>query len=98
MRITALVCRSYYSLLRGAVSVKRLVQKAAEYGYGAVALADVNSMYGVVDFCKSAEQVNIRAIIGVEILTEAQSVIFLAENRAGYRNLCRIREHTWAEQ
>jgi DNA polymerase III alpha subunit len=32
----------------------RWVQKAAEYGYGAVALADVNSLAGVVDLCKDA--------------------------------------------
>ena len=54
MRIAALTCRSFYSLLRGAVSVLRWVEKAAEYGYGAVALADVNSMAGVVDLCKDA--------------------------------------------
>ena len=44
MRIAALTCRSYYSLLRGAVSVARWVEKAAEYGYETLALADVNSM------------------------------------------------------
>ena len=54
MRIAALTCRSFYSLLRGSVSVIRWVQKAAEYGYGAVALADVNSLAGVVDLCKDA--------------------------------------------
>jgi DNA polymerase III alpha subunit len=90
MRIAALTCRSYYSLLRGSVSVQRLVQKAKEYGYGAIALADVNSMYGVVDFCKSTEQVNIRPIIGVEILTDTQRAILLAEDSTGYKNLCRI--------
>lgn len=90
MRIAALTCRSYYSLLRGSVSVQRLVCKAAEYGYGAIALADVNSMYGAVDFCKAAKQVNIKPIIGVEILTDTQRAILLAEDSAGYKNLCRI--------
>jgi DNA polymerase III alpha subunit len=90
MRVAALTCRSYYSFLRGSVSVQRLVQKAKEYGYGAIALVDVNSMYGVVDFCKSAEKVNIKPIIGVEILTENQKAILLAEDNTGYKNLCRI--------
>jgi len=36
------------------------------------------------------EQVNIKPIIGVEILTDTQRAILLAEDRAGYRNLCRI--------
>lgn len=90
MRIAALTCRSFYSLLRGAVSVRRWVVQAAEYGYGAVALADVNSMAGVVDLCKAAEQVGIPPIIGVEILTARQRAILLVENRRGYENLCRI--------
>jgi len=90
MRIAALTCRSYYSLLRGAVSVRRLTQRAKEYGYGGIALADVNSMYGVADFFKCAEQAEIKAILGVEILAGAQRVVLLAENRTGYENLCRI--------
>jgi DNA polymerase III alpha subunit len=90
MRVAALVLRSFYSLLRGAVSAQRLVQKAAEYGYGAVALADVNTMCGAVDFCLAAEQANIKPIIGVEILTDSKKAVLLAEDRAGYKNICRI--------
>ena len=90
MHIAALTCRSYFSLLRGSVSVQRWVRKAKEYGYGAIALADVNSLYGAVDFYKAAEQVNIKPILGAEILTDSQRAILLAENRVGYRNLCRI--------
>ena len=90
MRIAALACRSYYSLLRGPVSVQRLVQRAKEYGYGAIALADVNSMYGAADFCREAKKADIKPILGVEILTNTQRAALLAENRAGYENLCRI--------
>ncbi len=90
MRIAALACRSFYSLLRGAVSVSRWVQRAAAYGYGALALADVNCMAGVADLCQTAEKAEMRPIVGVEILTESQQVILLAEDDRGYGNLCRI--------
>jgi DNA-directed DNA polymerase III PolC len=90
MRIAALTCRSFYSLLRGAVSVLRWVEKAVECGYGAVTLADVNCMAGVVDLCQAAEKAGLRPIVGVEILTESQRAILLAENERGYANLCRI--------
>ena len=90
MRIAALTCRSFYSLLRGSVSVLRWVEKVAEYGYGAMALADVNSMSGVVDLCQAAGKTDLRPIVGVEILTDSQRAILLAENRIGYGNLCRI--------
>lgn len=90
MRIAALSCRSFYSLLRGSVSVLRWVQRAAEYGYGAAALADVNSMAGTVDLCRAAEQAGIRPLVGVEISTDRHRAILLAEDGRGYGNLCRI--------
>jgi len=90
MRAAALTCRSFYSLLRGPVSVQRWVERAAEDGYAAVALADVNTMAGVVEFCQATDKAGVRPIVGVEILTESQRAILLAENREGYENLCRI--------
>lgn len=90
MRIAALTCRSFYSLLRGSVSVLRWVQKAAEYGYGAVGLADVNSMSGVVDLCQAAGKTDVLPIVGVEILTDSHRAVLLAEDDRGYGNLCRI--------
>ena len=90
MRIAALTCRSYYSLLRGSVSVQRWIAEAGRCGYSAIALADVNSLCGAVDFYKAAAQANIKPVLGVEILTDSQRAILLAEDRAGYKNLCRI--------
>ena len=90
MVTAALVCRSYYSLLRGSVSARRWAAAAKAYGYQAIALADVNGMYGVVDLWQAAEKVQIKPIVGVEILTDDHRVVLLAENRRGYKNLCRI--------
>jgi DNA polymerase III alpha subunit len=61
-----------------------------EYGYGAVAVADVNCMAGVADLCQEAEKTAVQPILGVEILTERQRAILLAEDDRGYGNLCRI--------
>ena len=90
MRIAALVCRSYYSLLRGPLSVQQIIETAKDCGYNHVALADVNAMYGLVDFVETAKKYDIRPIIGVDILTETTRAVLLAENTDGYRNLCRI--------
>ena len=70
--------------------MQRLAEQAKEYGYGAVALADVNSICGAADFYKAAEQINIRSILGAEILADNQRAILLVENSTGYKNLCRI--------
>jgi DNA-directed DNA polymerase III PolC len=90
MRVAALICRSYYSLLRGPLSVQQIIAAAKDYGYNHVALADVNAMYGLVDFAETAKKYDIRPIIGVDILTENSRAFLLAENDDGYKNLCRI--------
>ncbi|HEV58682.1 MAG TPA: PHP domain-containing protein, partial [Phycisphaerales bacterium] len=90
MRAAALVCKSYYSLLRYPVSVTRLVQRAAESGYTAVALADVNGMYGLVELTQTCRRHGLQAILGVEIRTPMEGVVLLAEDGTGYGNLCRI--------
>jgi DNA polymerase III alpha subunit len=90
MRGPLLVCRSYYSLLRASASIERLVQAAAAAGYDGIALADVNAMYGATELFKYARSAGMRAILGVQILTDSDDVILIAENEAGYHNLCRI--------
>jgi len=90
MRGPALVCRSYYSLLRAPASIERLAQAVKSAGYAAIAIADVNSLYGATELFKIAPRFDLRPILGVEIFTETQDAIFLAENRKGYSNLCRI--------
>jgi len=90
MQISAIACRSYYSLLRGAVSVEQMVEQAKISGYDAISIADVNGLYGVVEFLKAAEKFNIKPIIATEILTDTQRAILIAENRNGYENICDI--------
>ena len=90
MRLPALTCRSYYSLLRAPLSVAALLDRAAQLGYSALALADVNAMYGLADFLQTARKTSIQPIIGVEILTDRQHATLIAETSVGYRNLCRI--------
>ncbi|MBE0534848.1 MAG: DNA polymerase III subunit alpha [Phycisphaerae bacterium] len=70
--------------------MQRLVQQAKEHGYAAVAVADVNAMYGAVDLFEWSRKLDIQPILGVEIVTDAQQAVLLAENRQGYQNLCRI--------
>ena len=70
--------------------MQRWVAEAVRCGYSEIALADVNSLCGTVDFYKAAAQANIAPILGVEILTDSRQATLLAEDKAGYKNLCRI--------
>lgn len=97
MYLPLLTCRSFYSLLEGSVSPQRLVKRAAEAGYGGLALADINSLSGAVDFWKAARQAGIYAIIGSELRWAGQSVVILVMDRIGYGNLCRIITARWMD-
>jgi DNA polymerase-3 subunit alpha len=91
---------SGYSLLRGPVTVERLVQRACQLGHGPLALTDVNNLYGATVFYKQATAAGLKPIIGAELSpgdgangggTAARDcVVALAADETGYENLCRL--------
>jgi DNA polymerase-3 subunit alpha len=82
---------SHWSLLDGVPSVPELVDFAKTAGLPALALTDTNALYGAVDFVVRCRKAGIRSIIGAELSLEGdRSAVFLARNRTGYGNLCRL--------
>jgi DNA-directed DNA polymerase III PolC len=82
--------QSNYSLLSGASSIGSLLDRTAELGLEAVALTDLNNLYGTVPFVREAQERGIHPIIGVRVEHETGSGTLLARNLEGYRNLCRV--------
>ena len=56
-----------YSLLDGACRLDRLMERARELNFGALAITDHGAMHGVVDFYKAAEEHGIKPIVGCEV-------------------------------
>ena len=83
---------SYYSLLDGVPSPEQLVQRAVDFDMPALALTDHDALYGLPRFACAAEQAGIRPIIGVELtlVNGGGHLTLLAEDSAGYANLCRL--------
>lgn len=84
---------SHHSLLRSAVVIKELVQKAAEYGLSALAITDYNSMAGFVQFCKACQEYGIKPIYGVYLddpLLPEQYICILAKNKHGFNEICKL--------
>lgn len=100
-----------YSLLDGASRIGDLTKRAKELGMPAIAITDHGSMYGVIDFYKSALQVGIKPIIGCEVYLAPGSrfdrtgakgetyyhLILLAETNEGYRNLIQMVSLAYSE-
>ena len=82
---------SVYSFLNSATSVTAYLQKAAEFGMTAMALTDHNCLSGAVEFHKTALELGIKPIQGVEITIEGgYHLTLLAQNNVGYQNICQL--------
>ena len=93
---------SDYSLLDGAASIDKLVDKAVGLGMKHLALTDHGNMFGVLRFYKACKNKGINPIIGCEFYVAPKSrlvksgsenqnkyyhLVLLAKNRQGYQNL-----------
>jgi error-prone DNA polymerase len=87
----ALWCKSNASFLRGASHPEELVDKAAELGLAAIAITDVDGVYGIVRAHARARELGVHLLIGSEITIEdGTRIVLVAESHDGYRNLCRL--------
>ena len=84
-------CRSAFSFLEGASLPEDLAQRAADLGHTALALTDRDNLCGAPRFYMAAKKLGAKAHIGAEITGEdGDRYPLLAQNRTGYRNLCRL--------
>ena len=90
MPFVHLHCHSNYSLLTGASRIEDLLAAAQQCGSEALALTDLNGLYGALPFYHRALQVGVKPIIGAEIRHNSRVAVCLAKDVEGYSNLCRI--------
>src|SRR5580700_3322411 len=95
-----------YSLLDGACRLDRLVEKAHDLKFPALAVTDHGVLYGAVDFYQAAREKGIKPIIGCEVYVAPGSrhekkstsggrdvyhhLVLLAKDEAGYKNLIKL--------
>ena len=80
---------SVYSPMRGLLSLSDLVDLSRSYGMDTLALTDVNGMWGFIRFVQHCRDAEINPIAGVNLITEKNKAVLLAENQYGYENICR---------
>jgi len=83
----------WHSLLTGVDAPAELLARAAELGLDALALTDVDTLGGLVDFLRASERAGVRPIVGAE-LSEPDGrpgrALALVEDEVGYRNLLKL--------
>jgi len=96
-------CRSYFSFLAGASAPADLVARAGQLGYRALALTDIDGVYGVAQAHLAARECGIRFIVGAEVTVRDDlaplfadgnasgcRLVLLAATHDGYANLCQL--------
>ena len=95
-----------FSLLDGACRLDRLMEKAHELKFPALAITDHGALFGAIDFYKAAREKGIKPIIGCEVYVAPGSRLekktgsggrdvyhhlgLLAKDEAGYKNLIKL--------
>ncbi len=88
---TPLLTKSAYSFLEGASLPEEFVEEAHVHGLRALAITDRDGVYGVVRAHVRAQELGVRLITGATMsIDDGSFVTLLAQNRAGYANLCRL--------
>jgi len=93
-----------FSVVDGANRIDDCIAAAVAAGQPALAITDLNSLFGAIKFYKAARGAGVKPLIGADIVLEglgsdpqAQSrMIVLVQNHGGYLNLCELlaRAHT----
>jgi error-prone DNA polymerase len=83
--------KTNFSFLEGASHAEELAQRAAELGYTALAITDVNTLAGVVRAHVAAKDAGCKLVIGAEIRPDdAPTALLYATNRAAYGQLAHL--------
>lgn len=86
-----LYCRSNFSFLEASAHPDELADRAAELGYNALAVTDINSLAGVVRAHVAAKEAGLKLLVGAEVTPDdAPAAVLLAIDRTGYANLSRL--------
>ena len=98
-RFIHLRTHSEYSLLEGALPLKKLVKTCAEKGYPAIAVTDSDNLFCALEFSVLASGLGVQPILGCQIsvaydpvapgekLRFPAPVVLLVQSETGYQNL-----------
>ena len=86
-----LQCASHFSFLQAVSSCEELFERAKALGMPALAIADRNTLAGIVRGHVAAQATGVRLIIGCRLdLKDGLSLLVYPTDRAAYGRLCRL--------
>ncbi len=93
---------SEYSVVDGSLRIDDAARAAAADGQPALALTDLNNLFGAVKFYKACRGQGVKPLLGAELLMapldgerQATRLVVLVQDMAGYLNLSQLLARAW---
>ena len=97
-------CHSEYSIVDGTVRIDDYVDHASKDQMPALALTDLNNLFGAIKFYKTARGAGLKPLIGCDLWLEnpqnrdqAARVMLLCQSLEGYLKLCALLSRAYLE-
>ncbi|CAN1500776.1 DnaE DNA polymerase III, alpha subunit [Burkholderiaceae bacterium] len=95
-----------FSIVDGTNRVDDVVQAAAADGQPALAITDLNNLFGAIKFYKAAQAKGVKPLIGADVWVQATGredaplarLLLLVQNQQGYLNLCELLSRAWTHE
>jgi DNA polymerase III subunit alpha len=92
-----------FSVVDGTNRIEDIVQAAAADAQPALAVTDLNNLFGGIKFYKEARGAGVKPIIGAEVMLQGlgadpaavSRIVLLVQERQGYLNLCELLARAW---
>jgi len=94
-----------YSIVDGTNRIDDVVKAASKDGQPALAITDLNNLFGAIKFYKAARGAGVKPLIGAELFLQGlgsdasalSRLLVFVQNRAGYLNLCELLARAWTQ-
>ncbi len=94
-----------FSIVDGTNRIDDIVAAAAGDQQPALAITDLNNLFGAIKFYKSARAAGVKPIIGAELVLQGfardpsmlSRMVVLVQNHRGYLNLCQLLAKAWTQ-
>lgn len=94
-----------FSVVDGTNRIDEIVKAAAKDGQPALAITDLNNLFGGVKFYKEARGKGVKPVLGAEVFVEGfgaepgslTRIILLVQNKEGYLNLSELLARAWTQ-
>ena len=95
-----------FSIVDGTNRVDDVVKAAADDGQPALAITDLNNLFGAIKFYKAAQAKGVKPLIGADVWVQATGredaplarLLLLVQNQQGYLNLCELLSRAWTHE